>query len=302
MTDKQPTGTGCGFVAIVGKPNAGKSTLFNRLIKTHLSPVTHKPQTTRSNIRGILTVDNYQIIWVDTPGLHQKIHRPLNRILNKNVHYALNEVDLILMVVVRDKWLPEDEVVLERVQESGKPCILIMNKMDQVEDKATILPMLEDAQNRHQFEEIFPLSALRDYDFSTLIQKTGSLLPQREFLFAGDQISDQNERFLAGELIREQAMRELHDEIPYLLHLKIEEFKEKKDMIFIHAIFFVEKEQQRPIVIGNKGEKLKRIGTKARKNIESLLGRHVYLKLWVKVNKSVGQTEESLLSLYFSGR
>ena len=291
--------TRCGFVAIVGRPNVGKSTLFNRLIETHLSPVTHKPQTTRCNIRGILTSANNQIILVDTPGLHRKIYRPLNRVLIDNVYHALSEVDVVVMMTMQGVWLKEDAMVLERIQETGKPCFLVLNKMDLLADKEQILPTLRRVQDKHAFQEIFPLSALKDRDFGTLIQAIASQLPKRKFIFTEGQISDQSERFLVGELIREQAMQELNQELPYIIHLQIDEFKERADIVHIQVTLFVEKEQQRSIVIGTGGRKLKRISMRARKHIESLLGKQVYLRVWVKVKKNLLQTDDFLWDLYF---
>ena len=289
--------TRCGFVAIVGRPNVGKSTLFNRLVRVHLSPVTPKPQTTRCNIRGILSSERCQMIWVDTPGLHQRIYRPLNRVLNDNVRCALSEVDAVLMMTVRSTWLREDELVLEQIRATDKPCLLVMNKMDLIADKSRILAMIEEARVRHPFREIFPLSALKDAHFDALQRAVAALLPAREFIFADDQLSDQSERFLAGEMIREQAMRELHQELPYLMHVRIDQFKEQAKTIHVHATLFSEKEHQRPIVIGHGGEKLKRISTRARRNLESLLGRRVYLRVWVRAKKDLWRKDAQSISL-----
>ena len=276
----------CGYIAIVGKPNVGKSTLFNRLIKAYLSPVTHKRQTTRSNIKGILTEVPCQMIFVDTPGLDQACAKPFNRMLNENAERALYSVDVVVMLIEQGRWNNADEALLEKVKWSGKPCLLVLNKCDRVQEKERLLSMIDKLRQRHDFADIFPLSALKDPSLEPLKQVIAQLLPVREHEFAADQLSDRSESFICGELIREQLMNELHQEIPYMIHVAIEKFTDTPSCVNIDALIFVQKENHRPMVIGNKGTKLKRIGTNARHKIEHFLGKKVFLRLKVKVQET----------------
>ncbi len=287
----------CGYVAIVGRPNVGKSTLFNRIVGTHLSPVTHKLQTTRYNIKGILTEADYQIIFIDTPGLHRATKRAFNRILNENAKYALSSVDLVILMVNYYTWTTEDQTVLEHISADAKPCILILNKCDREKNKSVLLEILKKAAARYDFIDIFPMSALRDASFAKLKREIVRQLPQSPYHFPDDFLTDKTEQFVVSELIREQAMIALHHELPYTIHIEIEQFALQKKHTHIHAVIFVEKESQRSIVIGENGERVKRIGTKARQRIESFLGQKIFLRLWVKV---VGkwQNDPTILSCY----
>ncbi len=289
----------CGFIALAGRPNVGKSTLFNRLIGAHLSPVTHKPQTTRYNMRGVLTQGQQQMVFVDTPGLHSGASRSLNRILNKNALRALHSVDVIVMMVVFNQWLPQDEMLLKAVKDSNKPTFLVLNKIDFARGRLQLLKVIETVSKHHAFDEIFPLSALRDKGFDRFIQALGAHLPPRDFLFPEDQLSDRSERFIAAELIRERLILELHQELPYTLHVEIERFEERESMAYLLAIIYIEKERQRGIVIGHAGDRLKRVGTHARHSIEGLLGKRVFLKLLVKT-KSTWQRDPVVIESYSS--
>lgn len=288
----------CGFVALAGSPNVGKSTLFNRLIGAHLSPVTHKPQTTRYNIRGILTRHHSQIIFVDTPGLPAGTRRySLNRILSNNALRALSNVDVIVMMAAFNRWSPADEAMLEAVKRCTPPVFLILNKVDQATDKTELLATIDKMSQRHFFEEIFPVSALRDRDFSRFTQAISTRLPVGNFIFEEDQLSDRNERFIAAELVREQLMLELHQELPYAIHVEVERFKERKPVMYMLVVIYLGKEKQRPIVIGRSGDRLKRVGIRARRSIENLLGRRVYLELRVKT-KSFWHRDPSVTRFY----
>ncbi len=287
----------CGFIALVGRPNVGKSTLFNRLVGMHLSPVTHKPQTTRYNIRGVLTRPSRQMIFVDTPGLHEKARYPLNRILNKNALRALHGVDVVVMMAVYDRWLPGDEAVLEAAAACGRPIFLVLNKVDRARDKAGLLEVLAAAAHRHEFREIFPLSALRDADFDRFTQALGRCLPEGDFVFDPEQLSDRSERFIVAELVREQVMLELHQELPYAVHVEVEQFEERAPVVRLTAVIFVGRESQRAIVIGRGGTRLKRIGTRARRDIERLLGKRVFVRLWVKT-KSAWWRDPAVINAY----
>ena len=287
----------CGFIALTGCPNVGKSTLFNRLIGAHLSPVTHKPQTTRYNIRGVLTQAYRQIIFVDTPGLHNSLRSSLNQILNKNVLRALNDVDMIIMMVVFNQWSIQDETLLKAIKFLDKPKFLVINKIDRERNKANLLRTIETFENRHLFDEIFPLSALRDKHFDRLVQTLGSYLPIGDFVFDESQLSDRSERFIAAELVREQLMFELHQELPYTLHVEIEHFEERKLMVYMLAVIYIDKASRRSIIIGRGGDRLKRVGTRARHDIERLLGRRVFLDLWVKT-KSAWARDPDIIRSY----
>ena len=289
----------CGFVALVGRPNVGKSTLFNRLVGAHLSPVTHKPQTTRYNIRGVLTRRSWQMIFLDTPGLHRRAPRLLNRILNKNALRAFDNVDAVVMMVAYDRWLDADETVLAAAKDCGMPTLLVLNKIDRARDKSVLLNVIAAAARRHDFKEIFPLSALQDTGFDELIKALVGYLPDRDFIFGENQLSDRSERFVVAELVREQVMLELHQELPYATHVEIEQFEERASVVHISAVIFVEKNQQRAIVIGHGGARLKRIGTRARHRAERLLGRHVFMQLWVKTRRE-WQRDPAVASAYLS--
>ena len=287
----------CGLIALAGRPNVGKSTLFNRLVGAHLSPVTRKPQTTRYNLRGVLTRGTRQIVFVDTPGLHRSARYSLNRVLNANARRALDEVDAVVMMIECGRWSAEDDGVLEAVKACGRPALLVLNKADRVRDKSVLLDELAAAACRHDFREIFPLSALRDKDFDGFLKVLEALLPQRELLFEADRLSDRSERFLAAELVREQLMIELHQRLPYAVHVEIERFEERGPVARIAAVIFVEKDNQRAIVIGRGGARLRRVGTRARRDLERLLGRRVFLETWVKT-KSAWQRDPMVMGAY----
>ncbi len=289
----------CGFVALTGRPNVGKSTLFNRLIGAHLSPVTRKPQTTRYNVRGVLSEPLHQLIFVDTPGLHRRARHSLDRVMNKNALRALDAVDAVAMMVAYDRWLPEDDTVLEAVKACGRPAFLLLNKVDRARDKSTLLALIEASARKHDFKDIFPLSALRDADFDGLTKALSRCLPVRDFIFEPDRLTDRSERFYAAELVREQLMLELHQELPYAAHVEVERFEERAPVSRVSAVIFVEKENHRAIVIGRGGARLKRVGTRARREIERLTGRRVFLQLWVKT-KSAWRHDPAVVNAYFS--
>ena len=239
------------------------------------------------------------MIFVDTPGLHGGATRSLNRILNKNALRALRSVDVIVMMVVFDQWFPADEMLLEAVRTVGKPTFLVLNKIDRVRDRSVLLRTIDTCAKRYAFDEIFPLSALRDKGFDRFTQALGVRLPSREFIFPEGRLSDRNERFIAAELVREQLILELHQELPYLLHVEIECFEKRGPMSYLLAVIYIEKERQRAIVIGRAGSLLKRVGTRARRNIESFLGRRVFLELQVKA-KSAWQRDPAVIESYSS--
>lgn len=287
----------CGFVAIVGRPNVGKSTLLNHLLGQKLSITSRKPQTTRQKIVGIVTENNVQAIYVDTPGMHKREPRAINRLMNQAAQSALKDVDLILFVVDGLKWTPDDELVLEKLAKVDTPVILVLNKVDTVTDKAALLPHLETLNQKRHFSEVIPLSALKGHNLSTLHDLVGRYLPYAPPMYAEDQITDRSQRFLAAEMIREKIMRQMGDEVPYDLMVQIDQFKIEGRLYRIDATILVERDGQKAIVIGEGGQKLKTIGQAARLDMEKLFDSKVMLTLWVKVKGGWSDDERALKSL-----
>jgi GTP-binding protein Era len=282
LTDND-TGTWCGYVALIGRPNVGKSTLLNHLLRQKLSITSRKPQTTRHVLLGVDTEGERQAIYVDTPGIHDHARRQLNRQMVRAATSALRDVDLIVMVVERDLWTEADDLVLGYLQDVDTPCFVAMNKVDLLRNKERLLPAIEKLAAKERFEEIFPVSALKDEGLDRLRRAIFARLPERPHLFPPDQVTDQTERFLAAEIIREKLMRRLGDELPHHVTVMIEWFKESQTLVDIAAEIIVERPGQKRIVIGAAGEKLKLIGQEAREDIERLVDRKVMLRLWVKV-------------------
>lgn len=272
----------CGAVAIVGRPNVGKSTLLNHLIGQKISIVSRKPQTTRLPLKGILTTQDTQYVFVDTPGYQTRYGNALNRSMNRSVLTVLQGVDVVVFVVEALKWGKEDLQVLERIPVGVSP-ILVINKIDRVKEKSRLIPYLEDRARDNRFTALVPVSASHDKTFSGLLSEIRERLPDAPFLFEEDEITDSSERFLVAEFIRESLFRFLGEELPYSVSVMIEQYENKGSIIHIQAIILVDNENQKAIVIGHQGEKLKVIGTLARKNMEQLLQSKVHLGLWVKV-------------------
>jgi GTP-binding protein Era len=290
----------CGYCAILGRPNVGKSTLLNRLVGQKLAITSRKPQTTRHSILGIRNLDQGQAVFVDTPGIHLRGDQPMNRYLNRTARSAGAGVDLILFLVVAPDWTREDEAVLETVKRAGAPVILVVNKVDQLRSRELLLPYLAESAERFGFEEIIPISATKGDNIELLEKAVITRLPLGENFFPDDQLTDRSERFLAAELIREQLTRRFSREIPYALTVEIEQFEEDGGLYRIGAVIWVERTGQRMIVIGKKGEALKAVATQARLGMEELFGRKVFLKLWVKVKKSWSSDEQSLARLGYT--
>jgi GTP-binding protein Era len=296
--DVEPEGTRCGTVAIVGRPNTGKSTLLNALIGAKLASVARKPQTTRHNIAGILSRGDSQIVFVDTPGLDLYGKRLLNRMLNDSTWAALQQVDLALLIVDRDHWGEEDELALNRVREAARPCILCINKIDGFR-RERLLPIMARLGEKHDFEEIIPVSAIKGENLEALLREVRRRMPAAPFLFPEDQVTSRSQRFIAAELIREQLIRNLHQEVPHSLYVEIEAYRDTEDLTEIAAVIWVDRASQRAIVIGRKGGTLKRIGAQARRALEQSLGRKVFLKLWVK-DRADWQDNEAILASFDS--
>ncbi len=294
---RQPEPYRCGLVALVGRPNVGKSTLLNHLLGQKLSITAHKPQTTRHPIVGIHTTDDAQIVYVDTPGLHKGGRRALNRYLNRAARNALEGVDLVVFVAEALRWTPEDELVLDTLEDARVPVILAASKVDRIRDKTRLLPWLAEMAEKREFAELIPVSATREVNLPELEQAIVRRLPERPPLFEPGELTDRPARFLAAELVREKLMRKLDQELPYELTVETEHFSEEEDGIHISAIVWVERESHKKIVIGKGGRVLKAVGTEARRNMEDLFGRHVRLSLWVKVRPGWTRDERALREL-----
>jgi len=284
----------CGYVALVGRPNVGKSTLLNALVGQKVSITSPKPQTTRHRIVGILSEPGFQAIFLDTPGLHARLHRGLNRAMNRAALGSLVEADLLLAVVDATRFTREDEAVLERVRQSGKPAVLIVNKCDKVKPREKLLPTLERLSAMHAFDAVVPLSALRGDNVERLKDVIAPLLPEGDAVYAGDQVTDRSERFLAAEIVREKLTRVLQDELPYGISVEIERWEEEDGRLLVGAVIWVEREGQRKIVIGESGQRLKEVGQAARLDINEMLGRRVHLELWVKLRENWADNEAAL--------
>ncbi|WLQ11511.1 GTPase Era [Hahella aquimaris] len=292
----------CGYVAIVGRPNVGKSTLLNHILGQKISITSKKPQTTRHQILGIKTEGDYQAIYVDTPGLHQLDKKALNRVLNKASSSAIKDADVIVFVVDRKRWTEEDDYVLSKVAKVNRPRILAINKVDKLENKDDLLPFIDKVQKMCEFQHIIPLSALRGLNIDRLEAVINEMLPQGVHFFPEDQITDRSERFMAVEIIREKVMRQLGNEVPYEIAVEIEQFKREGALLRISALILVEREGQKKIVIGQKGERIKRIGSDARKDMEKLFESKVMLETWVKVKSGWSDNERALQSLGYDDR
>lgn len=285
-----------GFIAIVGRPNVGKSTLMNRLIGAKVSIVSNKAQTTRHRVSGIYTDDSAQFVFVDTPGFQTKHLNALNRTMNRTVTQSLAEVDLVFFVVEADRFGEADEQVLELLPKDGK-VILVINKVDALADKNALLPLIEKLSARFAFAEIVPLSAEKGHNVDRLLEVARGYLPEGEPMFSPDDITDRSERFLAAEFVREKLFRLLGDELPYGMTVEIEKYETEGNLRRIFAAIVVDKPGHKGIVIGKKGERLKRISTEARKAMEDLFQSRVYLEVWVKVKSGWADDERALKSL-----
>jgi GTP-binding protein Era len=307
MTDNE-TIQRCGYVALVGRPNVGKSTLLNHLLGQKLSITSRKPQTTRHRILGIKTEDGVQTLYVDTPGIHADQARALNRAMNRTAAAVARDVDVIVFVIEALRWTVEDELVLSRIAGLQVPVIVAINKVDQVEDKDSLLPFLDQiardtaARPDLTVREIVPISALKGGNLPRLESLITGLLPAGVPLFPDDQITDRSMRFVAAEMVREKITRQLGQELPYSVAVEIERFAQQDEVCHIDALILVERGGQKAIVIGKGGDRLKKIGVEARMEIERLLGTSVMLKLWVKVRSGWSDDERALRSLGFIDR
>lgn len=287
----------CGYVALIGRPNVGKSTLMNHMLRQKISITSRKPQTTRHRILGINTKDEGQIIFMDTPGMHQVEKKALNRYLNKTAYTALLGVDVVVWLIDGLAWHEYDEVILKKLEQANLPVILAVNKVDKVKNKAEILAFFDQAKERFPFQEILPISALKRTNLDKLESILFNLLPENDLIYPEDQITDRPERFLAAEIVREKLTRRLGDELPYSMTVEIERYEESPKITKIYAVIWVERSTQKNIVIGKQGEMLKKVGSDARVDIEKLIDQKVYLQLWVKVKKGWANNDRALQSL-----
>ena len=287
----------CGYVAIIGRPNVGKSTLLNALIGKKISITTAKPQTTRHQILGIKTEGETQAVYIDTPGLHQAQKRAMNRYMNRLANAVIMDSDVVVFVVDITRWTEDDEMVLNKLADVQSPVILVLNKIDKLKDKALALPAIEAVSAKYHFSHIVPLSAKRNENVDELEETIMKLIPEGPHLFPDEQVTDKNERFQIAEIIREKLIRATEQELPYSTTVVIESIKDDGKLIDINAIIWVEREGQKPIVIGKNGELLKRVGTASRKEIVKLLERKIFLRLWVKVKNDWTNDERALGSL-----
>lgn len=286
------------FVAIVGRPNVGKSTLMNRILGQKISITSSKPQTTRHRILGIETEGDRQIVYVDTPGLHQDEKKAINRLMNRTAASSMSGVEVVLFVVEVNRWSNDDEMVLNKLKKIQRPVILVVNKIDQVKDKASLLPQLQQLAQRHDFVEIVPLSAETGDQVEALRKLVHNYARPGAHHYPDDYVTDRSVRFMTAEIIREKLMRFTGEEVPYSTTVEIEQFKTAPNgTTHIHALILVEREGQKRMIIGAGGAKLKTIGTEARRDLESLIDGKVLLKLWVKVKSGWADDERALRSL-----
>lgn len=286
-----------GYIAIVGRPNVGKSTLLNHLLQQKLAITSRKPQTTRNNMLGIKTEGHVQMIFVDTPGIHKGQTRAINRMMNRSASSALKDVNVVIFVVDKSQWTEEDDWVLQQVQQCESPVIVAVNKVDQLEDKSKLLPHLQRLAEQLPNAELVPISALRSQNLDRLEALVVERLPEADHFYPEDQITDKNSRFLAAEIVREKITRQLGEELPYQSAVEIEEFVEEGRLVTISAAIMVERSGQKKILIGEKGERIKQIGQQARLDMEKLFDCKVMLNLWVKVKRGWSDDERALRSL-----
>ena len=290
-----------GYVAIIGPPNVGKSTLINRILGQKLCITSRRPQTTRHRILGIKTTDQGQFIYVDTPGMHSDGKKAMNRYMNRAAAASIDDVDVVLFVVEGLKWTEDDQRVLKRIQQDARsPVILVLNKADKLSDKSDLLPQIQSLAPQYDFAAVVPISARKGMNTDVLEQEIAKLMPEGEMIFEEDQLTDRSSRFLAGEIVREKLFRYLGQELPYSLTVEIEQFEEEEGMYPIGAVVYVERSGQKSIVIGTKGEQLKLIGQHARLEMEQLFGCKVFLQIWVKVREGWSDNERMLKNLGYN--
>lgn len=300
------TGTRCGFVALAGRPNVGKSTLMNHLLGRKLSITSRKPQTTRHNLLGVDTRGDTQFVYLDTPGIHRPVGasetrpragRAINRYMVGQAVRALFDADVVVLLVEARPWTDADGEALEQVARARTPCVCAINKVDRLRDRRALLPIIDDVRRRHGFEAIVPISALRGEALDALADEVAARLPEGPHLFGSDDVTDRPTEFFLAEIIREKIMRRLGDEVPHRVAVGIERFAGPPELAEVDAVIYVERGTQKGIVIGKGGARLKSIGQDARRDIERLLGRRAMVRLWVKVKAGWTNDEAVLRTL-----
>ena len=293
MTNKH-----CGLVAIVGRPNVGKSTLLNQILRQKVSITSKKPQTTRHRIMGIDTQGDYQAVYIDTPGLHIEEKRAINRLMNRAASSSLGDVEVVLFLVEAGRWTKDDDMVLSKLRKRNLKVVLLVNKIDKLQAKHEVLPYLQEVSAKYDFDEIIPISAEKRDNIEAITKLVKDSLPESEHYFPEDYVTDRSSRFMASEIIREKLMRFTGDELPYSTTVEIEQFKIQDNGVYkINGLILVERDGQKRMIIGNKGDKLKTIGSEARKDLELMLDAKVFLELWVKVKSGWADDERALRSL-----
>lgn len=283
-----------GHVAVIGRPNVGKSTLVNALVGAKVSITSDRPQTTRHQLLGIATFPEGQLLLVDTPGIHREQKRAMNRWMNRAARGALEGVDAAVLVVRAGQWDDEDSLAFEALNKAGLPVVLVVNQVDRVKDKATLLPFLSKVSEGRNFAAVHPISALRRKGLEALVKDVLALMPEQPALYGEDEITDKSQRFLAGEMVREQLMRQLGEELPYATTVEIEKFEVDGRMLRIGAVIWVERDGQKAIVIGKGGERLREIGARSRQQMERLFDSKVFLETWVRVREGWSDDEAAL--------
>ena len=286
-----------GHVAVIGRPNVGKSTLVNALVGAKVSITSSRPQTTRHRLLGIATFEHGQLLLVDTPGIHREQKRAMNRWMNRAARGALEGVDAAVLVIEAGRWDDEDTLAFEALKSAGVPVVLAVNQVDRTKDKTALLPFLAKVSEGRDFAAVHPVSALKRKGLEALVESLLALVPEAPAQYAEDEITDKSERFLAGELVREQLMRQLGEELPYATTVEIERFVEDGALLRIGAVVWVERDGQKAIVIGKGGERLREIGTRAREQMERLFDRKVFLETWVRVREGWSDDEAALRTL-----
>lgn len=289
----------CGFIAIVGRPNVGKSTLLNQILGQKLSITSRKPQTTRHRIMGVETEGDYQAIYVDTPGLHIEEKRAINRLMNRAANSSLSDVNLVFFLVEGTHWTADDQMVLTKLAKSNFPVVLCVNKVDNVKDRNDVMNHMHELSQKMQFVDVVPISAKQGKNIDVLRKHVRDHLPKATHHFPEEYVTDRSQRFMASEIVREKLMRFTGEELPYSVTVEIERFdyNPETDGFHINALILVERDGQKKMVIGKKGEKIKTIGREARLDMEELFGRKVYLETWVKVKSGWADDERALRSL-----
>ena len=288
----------CGYISIVGKPNVGKSTIINSILEKKVSITSRKSQTTRNNILGIKTVGNKQMIFIDTPGMHVKSKKTMNKILNKSAQSIIEDSDIVLFVLQRLSLDKEDQLIIEKLKESEQKTICVINKIDQIEDKNKLLPLIEKLSSQYPFIEILLVSAKTNDGMEDLVETIKSHLPENQHIYDENfQINTSEDKFMISELIREKIIRRLGDELPHDTFVKIDDINNKTDIVEVYATIFVNRQSQKQIVIGAGGKILKNIGEQSRIDIEEYLNKKVFLKTWVKVKKNWNTDSNFIQSL-----